>query len=286
MSSMLRLALLLGLALPGAVSPSASPETPLGVEASAPLPLPPDPVQKAVEAYATQGRAPVLDQEGVVLFPYGLSEPAINCAPGVLCDLELQAGETLQGLAVGDPTWVTEQLTSGLDTPHVVLQPKAFGSSTTLIVTTARRTYVVTLTSDHSRAVTHRAAFYYPRDVIRLAREHRDGLEKRVGAAPAPPAVIAELADPSRLNFNYRIGRDRSAPDRVFDDGTHTFVGWSPKAPAEAPVLLGIDDAGKRSLLNYRVSRDGSWYIVDAVVKGLELKLGKKTLAIENRSER
>jgi len=284
MSSMLRLALLLGLALPGAGQPVVSPETPLGVEVPASLPLPPDPVQKAVEAYATQGRAPVLDQEGVVLFPYGLSEPAVNCAPGVLCDLELQAGETLQGIAVGDPTWVTEQLTSGLDTPHVVLQPKAYGSSTTLIVTTARRTYVVTLTSDHSRSVTHRAAFYYPRDVIRLAREHREGPER---TAPAPaPAAIAELADPSRLNFNYRIARDRSAPDRVFDDGAHTFVGWSPKAPSEAPVLLGIDDAGKRTLLNYRVSRDGSWYIVDAVVKGLELKLGKKTLSIENRSER
>ena len=95
MSSMLRLALLVGLALPGAGQPIVSPDNPLGAEVPAPLPLPPDPVQKAVEAYAAQGRAPVLDQEGVVLFPYGLSEPAINCAPGVLCDLELQAGETL-----------------------------------------------------------------------------------------------------------------------------------------------------------------------------------------------
>jgi P-type conjugative transfer protein TrbG len=285
MSSMLRLALLIGLALPGTGQPIETPDKPLAVEAPAPLALPPDPVQKAVEAYAVQGRAPILDQEGVVLFPYGLSEPAINCAPGVLCDLELQAGEALQGIAVGDPTWVTEQLTSGQDTPHVVLQPKAFGSSTTLIVTTARRTYVVTLSSDHSRPVTHRAAFYYPRDVIRLAREHRESQERRTGGA-ADGAVIAELADPSRLNFNYRIARDRSAPDRVFDDGAHTFVGWSPKAPSEAPVLFGIDDAGKRTLLNYRVSRDGTWYIVDAVVKGLELKLGKKTLSIENRSER
>ncbi len=52
MSSMLRLALLVGLALPGAGQPVVSPETPLVAEVPAPLPLPPDPVQKAVEAYA------------------------------------------------------------------------------------------------------------------------------------------------------------------------------------------------------------------------------------------
>ncbi|HEX4960903.1 MAG TPA: TrbG/VirB9 family P-type conjugative transfer protein [Thermoanaerobaculia bacterium] len=279
MSPMLPYVLLL-LALLGALPLAGqSPQSPETSKDPA-LPLPLDPVEKAVETYATQGRAPVLDQEGIVLFPYGLSEPAINCAPGILCDLELQAGEALQGIAVGDPTWVTEQLTSGESTPHVVLQPKAFGSSTTLIVTTGRRTYVVALTADHSRPVTHRAAFYYPRDVIRLAREHQTAEQRRAGT------VIAEIADPSRLNFDYRIARDRWAPDRVFDDGTHTFVGWSTKPPAETPVLLGVDDSGKRTLLNYRVSRDGSWYIVDAVVHGLELKLGKKTLAIENRSRR
>ncbi len=234
----------------------------------------------AVSTFTTTGRAPVLDQDGIVLFPYGLAEPAINCAPGILCDLELQAGETLQGIAVGDPTWVTEQLTSGPDTPHVIVQPKGFGSPTTLIVTTTRRTYVVQLTADRSRALTRRAAFYYPRDVIRLAERQEASRQRR------QEVVVADLTDPSRLNFDYRISRDRDAPDRAFDDGTHTYVGWTRRPPGEAPILLGIDAAGHRSLLNYRISRDGSWYIVDAVLKGLELKLGKTTLKIENRSFR
>jgi len=245
-----------------------------------PAPPPADPVTAAVSAFTTIGRAPVLDQDGIVLFPYGLSEPAINCAPGILCDLELQAGETLQGIAVGDPTWVTEQLTSGPDTPHVIVQPKGFGSPTTLIVTTTRRTYVVQLTADRGRALTRRAAFYYPRDVVRLA-ERQEALRQR-----REETVVADLADPSRLNFDYRISRDRGAPDRAFDDGTHTYVGWTSRPPGEAPVLLGIDAAGNRALLNYRTSRDGSWYIVDAVLKGLELKLGKATVKIENRSFR
>jgi P-type conjugative transfer protein TrbG len=267
---------------PATVAPATSlqaiPQTIPSQEAA--VPSPPDPVAAAVAGYTTTGRAPVLDQDGVVLFPFGLGEPAINCLPGVLCDLELQAGESLQGIAVGDPTWVTEQLTSGPDTPHVIVQPKGFGSSTTLIVTTTRRTYVVQLTASSGRAITRRAAFYYPRDVIRLA-ERREALRER-----QEQAVVAEITDPSRLNFDYRISRDRGAPDRVFDDGIHTYVGWGARLPGEAPVLLGIDAEGHRALLNYRTSRDGSWYIVDAVLQGFELKLGKTTLKIDNRSFR
>ena len=48
--------------------------------------------------------------------------------------------------------------------------------------------------------------------------------------------MVADLADPSRLNFDYRISHDRGAPDRAFDAGTHTYVGWTSRLPGEAPV--------------------------------------------------
>ena len=47
---------------------------------------------------------PVLQADGVVRFPYGEYLPVIICQPLNLCDIELQGGEEIQGIVIGDST--------------------------------------------------------------------------------------------------------------------------------------------------------------------------------------
>jgi len=84
------------------------------------------------------------------VFPFGKEVPEVRCLPFRTCDLELQAGEVIDALVVGDPErWSSEVLFEGSEvtTPHVVLKPTDYDLRTSLLVVTSRRTYHVSLTS-------------------------------------------------------------------------------------------------------------------------------------------
>jgi type IV secretion system protein TrbG len=108
---------------------------------------------------------------------------------------------------------------------------------------------------------------------------------RRGGDVPgggADPAIVGITVDVTRLNFDYRVKRDRNfpwSPAQVFDDGVHTFIKIPPEAAAHAaPALFelpggpgGDDDA--KTLLNYTV-RDG-FYVTDRTFRRAALVLGQ-----------
>ena len=77
-------------------------------------------IAQAVERFQETGEAPVLTRSETVVFPFGRSQPEVRCTPLRACDIELQAGEIVLGVALGDAErWVTSPLASGdLETPH------------------------------------------------------------------------------------------------------------------------------------------------------------------------
>ena len=55
------------------------------------------------------GQRPVAGAEGAVVFLFGAAEPSIVCAVLQICDVQLQAGEQVNSINVGDSArWLLE----------------------------------------------------------------------------------------------------------------------------------------------------------------------------------
>ena len=75
-------------------------ETPTGAEILAAQPAR---VRAAVREHAERGEWPVYRTAAFVLFPYGEgAPPVVDCAPLRTTDIQLQAGETITDVAMGD----------------------------------------------------------------------------------------------------------------------------------------------------------------------------------------
>ena len=257
-------------------------------------------VKDAVERFRATGEAAVLTRSETVVFPFGKSQPEVRCTPLRACDIELQTGEIVLGVALGDAErWATSPLASGdlqRPTPHVIVKPHAYELATNLVIATDRRTYHLSLISPSKTQIeTAEAAylrhvgFYYPQEIVEQwanADQQRQRVER--GSQTATVAQISAVSV-ERLNFNYAVKGDRKLPwlpQTVFDDGEHVYLQLPPAArSSDLPALLVEVEGGGMGISNYRV-RD-SWYIVDGLFQRAELVVGvgrkRKKVEITNR---
>ncbi|GAB3645130.1 TrbG/VirB9 family P-type conjugative transfer protein [Ramlibacter alkalitolerans] len=207
-------------------------------------------------------------ENGVVKFPYGLMEPVLVCAPLHICDIEMEAGETIQNVSVGDTArWQLSPAQQGT-TQHIVVKPMISEDegviSTNVLVTTSKRTYTLTLKSSPTDFVP-RIGWYYPQDVVQTWS---------VGANPAAAAGKADegetpiaQVDMAKVNLDYSVeGDEMLKPTKVFDDGKRLFL-QMPDLSNDAPAVM-VDDR----LVNYRY-RDG-FYVIDRVGAKTTLLIG------------
>jgi type IV secretion system protein TrbG len=229
---------------------------------------------------------------GSVMFRYGDSYPSIVCAILQVTDIELEPGEVVTQVNVGDTTrWSVESAVSGAGTSpmqavqHLIVKPRDIGLSTSLVVTTDRRTYHLILVSDQTEFM-HSVRFVYSdqhqsvaaatpvaaaspapapqRAAHDAAPRHTDGETKKVAFVKADPAPVDDTDD------GYVVtGRADWKPVSVYSKGGKTYI----EMPAsvrhkEAPVLFEETRKGwfhhEKILVNYRVK--GSWYVVDKVI--------------------
>lgn len=227
--------------------------------------------------------SPVLSKDGIVLFPYGQYEPKITCQPLQLCDIQLQAGETVKGLMIGDSVrWnegdgslpVVYSGSDGKPIPHVVLKPTYAGLNTTLLVTTDKRTYYIKLFSADNANLS-RVGFYYPGEQIQQQEDNR------IEAKAKDDAVLSDGAmpniDPRNMHFNYKVSGDTDAtfnPVQVFDDGTHVYIQMSDSVRTnELPAFYVLGSDGKTlELVNFNYKKP--FYIVNKLFDKGVLMLG------------
>jgi len=262
----------------------------------------PDPaVREATQQYATTGKAPVIERSDSVVYPFGESQPVLQCTPLRACDVELEAGEVVHGVALGDTErWISSPLYSGDPdalVPHVVVKPRDYGISTNMIVTTTRRTYHLNLVApakgkgeDAEGAYLRRVRFYYPGDVV---EQWSDAAQLEAARANRKSeATIASLTgamNPGRMNFDYAVSGGHFTgfrPTTIFDDGHHTYIQLPAGAAAvDAPAFLARTESGEEAILNYRLN--GSWIVVDGLFERGELVSGvgrsRKAVKITNR---
>lgn len=228
------------------------------------------------------GIKPIKGEDGSVNFLFGASQPSIVCAVLEVCDVELQAGEVVNGIHLGDAhRWTVDPSITGTgseEKQHLIIKPHDVGLSTSLIVTTNRRTYSFQLRS-HPTSYMARITFTYPEDA--MARWEKLNSSRRVERQQATIPETGEYL--GNLSFAYKVdGSAKWKPVRVYNDGVKTIIQMpETMSQSEAPILLvmrGDDsvvpwgDKAEEVIVNYRVQ--GDRYIVDSVFDKAVLAAG------------
>ncbi len=264
------------------VEPAGDP-APASAPATGELVGPDDPeIQAAMRAWKAEGRAPIIRRDEFIQYPYGLTEALVSCQPLRVCDIELEAGEEVLQVSLGDGSrWLASPAFSGEResvTPHVLVKPTELGIATNAVITTTRRTYYLGLVSRSDATPVRRVKFYYPQDLV----EQANGIFRARAAQRKQDreTTIARLRSPAvdSLNFDYEISGDAVPwkPVRVFDDGAHVYIQMPPAMRVtEAPALLVRTRTGEGALVNYRLRRP--YYVVDTLFETALLVMGVGT---------
>jgi len=210
---------------------------------------------------------PIVGQDGSIEFLFGAEQPSVVCAVMQITDIELERGESVTSVNLGDSVrWQVQPAVSGGDVTHILVRPKQVGLETSMVVTTDKRTYHIRLRS-HRAEYMPRVKFFYIEDTISKWQAIKAAAAKEREAATIPE-TNEYLGD---LDFGYTVtGKASWKPVRVYNDSTKTIL----EMPAtlhqqDAPTLLIVRKEGRllkkadQTLVNYRVQRGR--YIVDAV---------------------
>ena len=256
---------------PGTPSPQAlhfsNPEIKLTPQERAALAL----AKKWKAGASTQGIKPVIGGDGTIRFLYGATQPSIICAVLQVCDVELQPGEQVNSLHLGDTArWTVEPAVTGsgrMEVQHLIIKPMDTGLETSLIVTTDRRTYHLRLRS-HRTEFMPRVAFTYPEEAMakweKIRRQEQAAHDNQV-----MPGTGEYLGN---LDFDYTIEGQAAGwkPLRVYNDGVKTIIQMpATLSQTEAPILLVVRKDGglftdeESVQVNYRLQNDR--FIVDSI---------------------
>src|SRR5439155_25065715 len=97
-------------------------------------------IQAAMTAWKANGQAPIVRKDEFVQYTYGLTEAVVTCQPLRVCDIELEAGEEILNVSLGDSSrWLVSPAFSGDAeglTPHVLVKPTELGIATNAVITT------------------------------------------------------------------------------------------------------------------------------------------------------
>jgi type IV secretion system protein VirB9 len=231
---------------------------------------------------------PVMGADGLLMFPFGQYQPTLTCQPLRACDIQLQQGELVNNVILGDTVrWIPAPATTGNGNqaiPHVIVKPTEVGLQTNLIITTNRRTYMLTLKASDVQYIS-RVGFYYPQDMVQDWNGQAEAARRKADEDSSRKVSDLPITNIEQLNLDgYEINGDRDLawyPVRVFDEGTHVWIQMPATIKAsEAPALILIGSDGNSELVNYRVkeAEQGglkvTYYIVDKIFTKAALIIG------------
>ncbi len=234
-------------------------------------------VIKAYKKFTEKGVAKTITSEGFKTFAYdAYSRPIVVCAPLHLCVLQLEHGEKINNIDLGDAAhWLvsTSLVGSRQDGSYqIAVKPKFYHTATDMVITTNKRTYNIGLVSQQG-ASTHVVNFYYPQETLSRAIQQAH----QQANLPLQQEVISQSTQIAvdEINFNYCLQGDSPSwrPTRVFDDGHKTFIQMPTISERlDLPVLYILRNK-KMELVNYRYKKP--YYIVDGLFAKAYLLSGK-----------
>ena len=216
-------------------------------------------VRQAIKEHDKSGDWPIYKTPGYTLYPYSEGpQPAVDCEPLRTSDIQLQPGETITDVAIGDSErWMATPASSGdprNPVPHLAVKPQAPSIQTNLTIYTTKHIYHLLLRSRGSHAM-QEVEFYYSDELITAMKNADSAAKAQLDAAADPPGddsgnvVKVANVDPAQLNFTYTVGGANVPwkPIRAFDDGSHVYIQMPPGMKStEAPALLVNAGSGTR----------------------------------------
>lgn len=188
--------------------------------------------------------------------------------------IELEAGETIQSISVGDSTtW--QILPQG---NRIFLKPIDQDATTNMTVVTSRRVYLFELHADEAVDIRDDEMVFVARFVYPEGDEFTDVQFFDNNIANEEEDLIPP---PSKdFNYNYSItGSHLIAPEKIFDDGEFTYMEFK-GVNAALPAIFQVNKYGRESLVNYRVS--GPYIVVERVGQQFTLRKGEEITCVFN----
>ncbi len=222
----------------------------------------------------------IVSTGGRVLFPFGQSIPTVTCSPLRVCDIQLQEGERVSNVSVGDSVdWLVKPAFSGSGSDivtNVIVKPVRAGLTTNLLITTNRRVYQINLKSANT-GYTPLVGFYYPSEMVQQWNSAKAFQAKKIAHEKA--TTIADLPSfpLSAMDTAYSVrGNAPFKPNLVFNVEGKVYMRMPENMKYEsAPVLMLGGHHGYTQLVNYQMIDNGRWIVVDRLFRKAALILGK-----------
>jgi type IV secretion system protein VirB9 len=191
---------------------------------------------------------PIQGAGGKIMYVHGASLPTVIGSPMRISDIELEGGESVNEILVGDSArWLVESGTSGSGITHVFVKPVDIGLETSLVVTTNKRVYHIQLVS-REVGYTPYIGFLYESQLQPVLKREAQEREWKTALLDGQPV------DMSNLNFHYTVkGKAGWKPVMVYDDGLKMYIRLPESARrSEVPALL-VQQGKENTLVNYRL---------------------------------
>lgn len=232
--------------------------------------------KKALELskkWITKSNMPFMAGNGKLTYVHGASMPTVLAMPMQVCDIELQQGEIISSINIGDTARWQVVVTNSNNREHVLVKPSDSNIETNAVVVTNRRVYHLRLVSTED-SFTPYIGFVYANEILayqnqanaqKAKQEHFDSYKS--------DETDNKVLSLENLNFNYEVrGKADWKPERVYDDGIKTYIKLPKRTyTSEMPILL-VSKGGQTVLVNYRVNKTAM--IADGVFDEIILVLG------------
>lgn len=231
--------------------------------------------KKALELskkWITKSSMPFMAGNGKLTYVYGASMPTILATPMQVCDVELQQGETISSINVGDTARWQVVVANANNREHILIKPTDSGLETNAIVATNRRVYHLRLVSTVD-SFTPYVGFVYANEMLAYQNTVNEQKAKQEHFDSYKSDETDKVLSLENLNFNYEVrGKADWKPERIYDDGSKTYIKLPKRTyTSEMPILL-VSKGGQTVLVNYRTKKTAM--IVDGVFDEIILVLG------------
>lgn len=209
----------------------------------------------------------------------------LNMQVGYITDIQFRHDEDILSIAAGnsDEFKFSQQTIDGK--PHIFVKPVVKSGRTNLVVSTTKRAYrfLLNATNEHEYVV----VFIYPEADKKEAIEQQ---EAQMRAEAREQQLFLRLASTS-FNSDYMVKKNKNVkneylPERIFDDGTKTYIQLSRNNKDNFPTVYYFDEykKNKLQLVNYRLKDD--YLEIDKIADGFKIVFSQDAYLIVEKTHK
>lgn len=218
----------------------------------------------------------VSSRPGEVVFSYGQGHHSVVCAVLELCDVALEGGEHILSVQIGDSSrWSVDTAISGSgenEVEHLIIKPYESNLKTSLMISTDRRAYHLSLRSSVEEYMPS-VRFMYPDDRLGAFSNSRVPLRLPSRAHDTAyrktPVIEQAVENAAVISDDFEItGDEEICPLKVVYDGRRTVI--TMRGDLTSMPVLTVNGTNGGVAANYRLL--GNDYIVDGMIRSATLR--------------